>query len=75
MIKIKLIPKSNTSRIVAADARTARNGKVIEQIGFVASVRRGWRICVNIVALKAWLKVGALPTKAALRAFSAAGLI
>ncbi|XNX62421.1 MAG: 30S ribosomal protein S16 [Candidatus Hodgkinia cicadicola] len=55
--------------------KTARNGKVIEQIGFIASARRSWRICVNISALKAWLKAGALPTKAVLKTLNAAGLI
>ncbi len=76
MIKIKIIPKFNSYRIVVANALSKRDGRVIKQIGFVDFARScNYKFCIDILAFKGWLKMGALPTKAVLRLLDIIGLV
>ncbi len=71
MVKVKLAGARGCRRVVVADARAARGGRVLERVGSVV----GGRICISLVALRSWLKAGALPSKAALKLLSKAGLV
>ncbi|XXN19733.1 MAG: 30S ribosomal protein S16 [Candidatus Hodgkinia cicadicola] len=75
MVKIKLVPRREVSHIIIADSRRTRNAKAIDKIGLV-SLKRGIPcVSIDIIALKMWLRVGALPTKAVTRLLVNAGLL
>ena len=62
-------------RIVAADSRTARDGKFIELIGTYNPITEPAEIKINEeIALK-WLKVGAIPTDTVRDLFSKKGIM
>ena len=63
--------------IVVADARSPRDGRVIERIGTYDPVLADVSKRVNVVAERAqhWLAVGAQPTDRVLRFLDAAGLL
>jgi small subunit ribosomal protein S16 len=65
-IKLKRIGKIHAPqyRIVIADARTARNGRAIEEIGIYQPMNDPSIIKVNSDRVQYWLGVGALPTEA-----------
>lgn len=65
-IKLKRIGKMHEPhyRIVVADARTARGGRAIEEIGQYHPVENPSRIQVDSERAQYWLGVGAQPTEA-----------
>lgn len=65
-IKLKRIGKIHAPqyRIVVADARTARNGRAIEEIGIYQPMQDPSIIKVNSERVQHWLGVGAQPTDA-----------
>ena len=65
-IKLKRIGKMREPhyRIVVADARTARGGRAIEEIGQYHPVENPSRIQVDSDRAQYWLSVGAQPTEA-----------
>ena len=66
-VKIRLTrlgdKKSPFYRVVVADSRTARDGKVIEQIGTYNSLKNPAEIKINADLAKKWLSNGAEPTE------------
>ncbi|XXM90121.1 30S ribosomal protein S16 [Candidatus Hodgkinia cicadicola] len=75
MVKIRLVPRSKSYHIVVADARRARDAKTIDILGSMSWVRCARRISINMDALKSWLRVGALPTRAVIKLLTNAGLL
>lgn len=65
-IKLKRLGKTHAPqyRIVVADARTARNGRAIEEVGIYQPLQNPSLIQVNSERVQYWLGVGALPTEA-----------
>ena len=65
-IKLKRIGKMREPhyRIVVADARTARGGRAIEEIGQYHPIENPSRIQVDSERAQYWLGVGAQPTEA-----------
>ncbi|MGB2840267.1 MAG: 30S ribosomal protein S16 [Actinomycetes bacterium] len=65
-IKLKRIGKMHQPhyRIVIADARTARGGRAIEEIGQYHPIENPSRIQVDSERVQYWLSVGAQPTEA-----------
>ncbi len=65
-IKLKRLGKIRNAqyRIVIADARTARNGRAIEEIGIYHPKHDPSLIEVNSERAQYWLSVGAQPTEA-----------
>ncbi len=65
-IKLQRLGKIRTPhyRIVIADARTKRDGKVIENIGIYEPKREPSIIKINAERAQYWLSVGAQPTEA-----------
>ena len=76
-VKIKLmrLGKIRTPhfRIVVADARTARNGRAIEEIGRYSPVSEPSFIEVNSERAQYWMGVGAQPTEAVEAIFKITG--
>jgi len=60
-------------RIVVADARTARNGRAIEEIGRYSPVSEPSLIEVNSERAQYWMGVGAQPTEAVEALFKITG--
>jgi len=66
MVKIRLkrlgAKKAPFYRIVVADSRTPRDGKVLEEIGTYDPGKQPSEIRVDAEAAKSWLAKGAQPT-------------
>ena len=66
MVKIRLnrvgAKKMPFYRIVVADSRTARNGKVIEEIGVYDPSAENDKLRVDLERAKYWVSQGAQPT-------------
>ena len=54
--------KSPFYRIVVADARTTRDGKSIEEIGYYNPTKEPSEVKLDIEAAKRWIKNGAQPS-------------
>ena len=67
MLKIKLTRKGKkhqpSYRIVVAEARSKRNGKYIESLGFYNPLTNPPTIKINKKAFQEWLTKGAQPTE------------
>lgn len=67
VIKLRLrrmgAKKRPSYRIVAADSRTKRDGRIIEQIGFYDPLTEPATITLNEERAAYWLSVGAQPTE------------
>ncbi|WP_404401038.1 30S ribosomal protein S16 [Pelagibacterium halotolerans] len=81
-IKIRLARGGSKKRpyyhIVVADARSPRDGRVIERIGAYNPMlpkEREDRVTFDVERAKHWLEVGAQPTDRVERFFDAAGLL
>ena len=78
-VKIRLTrlgdKKSPFYRVVVADSRTARDGKVIEQIGTYDPLKNPAEININTEVAKKWLANGAQPTETAKSILQTAGVI
>lgn len=66
MVKIRLkrmgAKKKPFYRIVVADARTPRDGKAIDELGFYNPMVEPTEIRLDVERAKEWLKNGAQPT-------------
>jgi len=66
MVKIRLkrvgAKKAPFYHIVVADARTARDGKIIEQIGTFDPMTKPEKIVLDKAKVEQWIKNGAQPT-------------
>lgn len=66
MVKIRLArggaKKHPYYRVVVADARSSRDGKFIEKIGFYNPMIQENRVAIDAERAKYWLSVGAQPT-------------
>lgn len=67
--------KSPFYRVVVADARVARDGKYIEQIGTYDPLKNPAEIKINAELAKKWLANGAQPTETAKSILQTAGVI
>lgn len=78
-VKIRLTrlgdKKSPFYRVVVADSRTARDGKVIEQIGTYNPLKNPAEIKINEELAKKWLANGAQPTETAKSILQTAGVL
>lgn len=67
MLKVRLLPvgKKNQPkyRIVVAEARSKRNGKYVEKIGFYDPLVNPAKVKVDKSRYDYWLSKGAKPTK------------
>ena len=67
MVKIRLkrigAKKSPFYRIVVSDARYPRNGRFIEEIGYVDPLKTPAEVKIDEEAAKKWLANGAQPTE------------
>ena len=76
-VKIKLMRlgkiRAPYYRIVVADARKARNGLSIEEIGRYAPTQEPSLIQINSERAQHWLKNGAQPTEAVVALFKVTG--
>ena len=79
MVKIRLTrmgaKKAPFYRIVATDAKKARDGEYIEQIGYYNPVKNPSEIKIDAEIAKKWLAVGAQPTDTVRDMFVKAGII
>jgi len=66
MVKIRLkrmgAKKAPFYRIVVADARTPRDGKTLEEIGYYDPTKSPSVLRVDLEAAKKWIDQGAQPT-------------
>jgi small subunit ribosomal protein S16 len=79
MVKIRLkrmgAKKKPFYRIVVADARTARDGKTIEDIGIYDPTKEPTVFNVDVEAAKKWIGQGAQPTDTVRRLFKNNGVL
>ncbi|XXN13766.1 MAG: 30S ribosomal protein S16 [Candidatus Hodgkinia cicadicola] len=75
MVRIRLVPKRESKHIVVADSRRARDAKAIDKLGIVSTKRGLPCVSIDIVALRSWLKAGALPTRSVAKILANAGLL
>lgn len=70
-IRLKRIgaKKSPSYRIVVADSKSPRNGKVIAQIGHYNPMNHPAEVKIDTEAAKSWLNKGAQPTESVNRLF------
>ena len=61
-------------RVVVADARTPRDGKLIEEIGTYDPNQNPSAIKINEEAAKKWLATGAQPTETVAKLLKIAGI-
>ncbi len=77
-VKIRLCrvgaKKSPSYKIVVADSRTPRNGKIIAQIGYYDPMQNPAVIFVKLQDAHYWLSKGALPTNSVRKLFNTAGV-
>ena len=62
-------------RIVAADSRTKRDGKIIEQVGFCNPIANPAEIKIDAELANKWLDNGAQPTDTVRALFKQAGVL
>ncbi len=78
-VKIRLkrlgAKKAPFYRIVVADSRTPRDGKVIEEIGYYDPTKNPSVVKVNDEAAKKWLGNGAQPTDTVRAILKKAGVL
>ncbi len=79
MVKIRLTRmgahKKPFYRIIVADARTTRDGKAIQEIGYYDPLTEPVTIKVDAEAAKKWLNDGAQPTDTVRALLKKAGVI
>ena len=77
MVRIRLrrqgAKKQPTYRVVVADQRTARDGRIVENIGFFNPRTEPETLQVDVERARYWLSVGAQPSQAVERLLKAAG--
>lgn len=78
-VKIRLTrlgdKKSPFYRVVVADSRTSRDGKVIEKLGTYDPLKDPAEVKIDVEKAKGWLEKGAQPTETAKTVLVKAGVI
>ncbi len=78
MVRIRLrrqgAKKQPSYRVVVADQRAPRDGRIIESIGFYNPLTDPETVSIDIERARYWLSVGAQPSEAVLRLLKAAGV-
>lgn len=78
MVKIRLkrmgAKGAPTYRIVAADARSPRDGRFIEEVGYYDPTKEPSVIKIDEEKAKKWLENGAQPTETVKKLFKIAGI-
>ena len=78
-VKIRLTrmgdKKSPFYRVIVADSRTARDGKVIDLLGYFNPLKETPEIKIDVEKAKDWIKKGAQPTETAKTILVKAGAI
>lgn len=78
-VKIRLTrlgdKKSPFYRVVVADSRVARDGKIIEQIGTYNPLKNPAEIKIDAELAKKWLNNGAQPTETAKSILQTSGIL
>ncbi|MBO6159110.1 MAG: 30S ribosomal protein S16 [Firmicutes bacterium] len=76
-IRLKRMGKKGapTYRIIVADARSPRDGRFIEEIGFYDPTRDPSVIKVEEEKAKTWLQTGAQPTETVKKLLKIAGVL
>ncbi len=62
-------------RIVAADSRSPRDGKFIEEIGYYDPIKTPAEVKINEKVVLKWLNNGAIPTDTVRNLFSKEGIM
>lgn len=66
MVKIRLVrrgaKKHPSYRVVVADSRTPRNGKIIDDLGYYDPMKEPAVMNINAESVKNWITKGAQPT-------------
>ncbi len=62
-------------RLVVADARAPRDGRIIEQVGYYNPMTEEKTIKLDEEKIKKWLSTGAQPTETVRRLLKAEGII
>ena len=79
MVKIRLkrmgMKGAPTYRVVVADARSPRDGRIIENIGWYNPRTEPSSININADRAKHWLSVGAQPTESVVSLLIRSGII
>lgn len=75
-MRLKRMGKKKTAiyRIVVADARSPRDGRNIEEIGFYDPNQEPAEVRIDAELAKAWLQKGAQPTETVARLLKDAGI-
>jgi small subunit ribosomal protein S16 len=77
MVRIRLrrqgAKKQPTYRIVVADQRASRDGRILENIGFFNPRTEPETVNIDVERAKYWLGVGARPSEAVARLLKSAG--
>ncbi|HEY7124828.1 MAG TPA: 30S ribosomal protein S16 [Ktedonobacterales bacterium] len=78
MVKIRLMrtgmKKTPSYRVVVADARSPRDGRIVENIGWYNPLTDPSTIQIDEEKALKWLAVGARPTESVERLFKRAGI-
>ena len=78
-VKIRLTrlgdKKSPFYRVVVADSRTSRDGKVIEKLGTYDPLKDPAEVKIDVEKAKGWLEKGAQPTETAKTLLQKAGVL
>ena len=78
-VKIRLTrlgdKKSPFYRVVVADSRTSRDGKVIEKLGTYDTKKDPAEVNIDVEKAKDWLSMGAQPTETAKTVLVKAGVL
>ena len=78
MVRIRLrrqgAKKQPTYRVVVADQRAPRDGRIVENIGFFNPRTEPETIQIDVERARYWLTVGALPSLAVQRLLKSAGV-
>ena len=79
MVKIRLkrmgAHKKPFYRVVVADSRAPRDGKIIEEIGYYNPLKDPAEIRINEESAKKWLETGAQPTDTVKKLFKISGIL
>jgi small subunit ribosomal protein S16 len=77
MVRIRLrrqgLKKQPTYRVVVADQRAPRDGRIVENIGFFNPRTEPETVQIDVERARYWLKVGAQPSEAVARLLKSAG--
>ena len=74
-VKIRLKCMGAFYRVVVADSRSPRDGRIVEKIGTYNPLTTPAEINIDKEAAKEWLRNGAIPTDTVKNLFSKAGIM